>query len=685
MLSNKNYTFEVSLSTEAYSDKKISGAMIGTTKDNKNREIRKEYGFKANKGISFLRTQVTAEYLLESLLQGKVFCHLFNPINERKDGTFGSSQKKDSNFAGSYVIGVDIDYTNFNTVEEFVNALSIKPTFYYTSYSNMVEKEDKKHGLVKCARFRLIYVFDTLIKNPYYFRYLAWNLNRIIETDTGELIEDDCNLRCSQYFNGTCKDNASIILNYGITNNIYSFEDINADDSSYIDFLCNVAYYKSKNKDKKEIILKLLQLATNKDYIYNNKLKKFEEVLSNVSVLTTINVETENRNTLNYEVDLSAETNSSCFSLSTNVILNDYDRLDTEEFMKCSEWESARRQTKYVYRVEKDWVNNLYQYVEPNYFSLFYYTSTMFDGSKRRKNLFQRMCLRRIMNPSISKDEMVVNTIIDIIRFFDNSDGVLNSDFIKRNVESAFSLTIEDIEEQYADTLKWLRNNTKPKRGIIYINKQAHSKETTYLILDEIYDSSISVTGNLKRINEEYEYIVSKTTIYSYLKDRNIKTDSYKLTDEEIYNIVDINDSFRNNLQFLKDNNIKIGRNRLLKIINNKKNNYNISNGDITSIEVTTINSETEKRNTKNNEVIDSSTSEFSVEQVIEKIDNIDVTSFNDSYEGVEEVTYILQNNHHNMNYKVILPKFYDKLNQISKYSQFIADMGYNKIEQMAI
>ena len=98
MFNDSNYLFKVSLSNESYINKEISGAMIGTTKDENNRKIRKQYGYRANKGIGYKEVEVNAETLLNSLINGNVFCHLFNPQQVRKDGTFGSSQKKDENF-----------------------------------------------------------------------------------------------------------------------------------------------------------------------------------------------------------------------------------------------------------------------------------------------------------------------------------------------------------------------------------------------------------------------------------------------------------------------------------------------------------------------------------------------------------------------------------------------------------
>ena len=113
MVTNTNYLFSASISTESYINKEISGAMIGSTKDENNRIIRKKYGYSANKGIGYSECTVTSNELLDKLTNGYVFCHLFNPTTVRKDGTFGSSQKKDDNFTGSYCIGVDIDDTNY--------------------------------------------------------------------------------------------------------------------------------------------------------------------------------------------------------------------------------------------------------------------------------------------------------------------------------------------------------------------------------------------------------------------------------------------------------------------------------------------------------------------------------------------------------------------------------------------
>ena len=564
----KDYSFSVSLSVEAFTDKRISGAMIGTTRDSENRRIRKEYGFKANRGVSFEQTYVTPQSLLDALLEGRVFCHNFHTYRLRKDYTFGSGEKKNDNFTGANVIGVDIDRTDYESAEAFIDMLHLKPTLWYTSYSNMQVDEA---GNSKGARFRLIYVFDERIRTPLYFRYCAWQLNRMIEQDTGEEIKDRCNLNCSQYFNGTNKDNPDVRLNYGITNFIYTLNDISVSESGYIDFLLHYCYYESTDWKRSLFIRYYLKELTGKEYEYNSKKGLFEAVSSSQSSSTTINGEMENDRT--FEVSYSTDPSAYSFSTSTSTILQDWDRLSADDFKRCTQWNKTREQTKYIYRVEKEWDGRSYQSVDDDYFNLYFFTSTMQDGQGRRKTLYQRMCLRRLIDPSITKDEMVVNTLTDILRFFDNSDGVLNADFITRNVESSFNLTLDEIREAYSNTIDYLKKETRPHRGFIY--KDTHTKEVTWQILDEVYNPSWSVADNLEHITQELKYPFSKSTIYDYLKERGIRTDTCKLTDEELYDMLDIEQSYRHNYTTLKQLNVKVADKRLRRIYRQKRNKLN--------------------------------------------------------------------------------------------------------------
>lgn len=552
MYENKDFKFEVSLSSQNFSDKRICGAMIGSTQNKQNREIRKEYGFSANKGISFNRTTLTSTELLDDLLNGKVFCNLFQPEHVNVDGSFGISEKKDDNFVGSSVLCVDIDHTNYTSINEYVDSLTLTPTFYHTTYNNLQSDED---GNFKGLRFRLVYVLDQTIEQPLYFRYCVDKLNKIIEKDTNEPITDDCNLRCSQYFNGTCITNPSLNITYGSSDLVYNLSDIQVSDNDYVDYLCDYCGYKTITTTKtKEIQNELYRLA-NQVYAFDRKTHHF--VLyggEHVPSTTTTTID---------------------YSSDTHKLLYEWDSLDEEHFKKSGIWNYLRNLTKYVYRVEnKMWVDGLYQKIDDGYFKLMYYPKTRKDGEKRRRTLFQRMCLRRVIQPSITKDEMVVNTIIDILKFFDrygqNNSDDLNSSFIKRNIDNCFDMSIEDIMVNYNDSIEYLKRTTRPKKGFIYFDKAAKGHVIEHL-LKKHYDPDLTVQQNIDKIADEEDYSMTPATVYRVLKELGFKISSHKLSDDELLNIIDDNMSRRENLQFLKDNDIKCGNNRLARLLRLKK------------------------------------------------------------------------------------------------------------------
>ena len=597
-----DYTFEVSLSDERLIDKTISDAMIGSTSNYQNRLTRKEYGFKANRGVSFRRTELTCSDLHSAIEEGASFCPLFDtsreiirfskgkqyPIKPRKDGSFSSTFKCNETFLGSYILGVDIDKTGFKNVEEYVSCLSLKPTIYYTTYSNLQPE--------KGARFRLIYVLDKMIDNIYLFRYMATNLNKIIEEDTCEFIYDDCNLKPTQYFNGTCKMNQGIIYSSHNSNIIYSFRDMGYSKNDFINYLTKYCDYRTYDSSHVSNISTLLFSLTNKEYHYNNKkfyindeVRDIREItISELNVLNTtlssINPEMEKQpHLLNKCSEESSPKKPSSINpktekqphLEMDRIFRDWDMLDEESFMKSKAWNKLRNETKYIYRVEKDeWINGIYQFVDDDYFRLPYIIKTKHDGEKRRKTLFQRMCLRKVIKPTITYEELAVGTIIDILRFFDRDmehGNILSSDFIKRNVDTCLTLTVDEIRNQYKTSINWLMKNTRPKRGIIYLNKRCHSKVNTFFILDDLYQNHVSVEKNLHNLNVNLKYRISKSLIYEYLSDRNIKPKvEGRMTDEEAYELIDINLSVRQNMKFFKeyckDKGLTLSEGRLRKL-----------------------------------------------------------------------------------------------------------------------
>lgn len=541
---DQEYKYEVSLSLEAFEDKTISKAMIMSVRSFKNdsadlkaekasrREIRKRYGYK--RGISFDRFTLTSGELLEKLTEGHTVANLYSDVMTRKDGSWGIAEKCDLNFEGSWLVGVDIDETSYKSARDFISTLSLEPTFWYTTYSN----QQGDNG----ARFRMIYALDEKVADKYYFRYVAWNINQMIQKDTDEEIKDNCNLLASQYFNGTNKNAPGIVFDCGISNKVYSFSDFSLSDDSYLDFLKHNCYYKTLNNAKRFDI---------------------QQRIDNFS--------------------------SSCFAVCENketterinpFLVKDMTEMSYDDFMK-----NNRHKYHYFYRTEQEgWAEievegktYYYQPIDTEYIQLPYYPSLQQDQMKRRKKLYLRMCLRRIIMPEIDADTLLYCAYEDRHKFIDNSDGVVSIECLKKNVESCMEKDVDSLREDLKDYIESL---PKPKSGIIFRGGQFKDysdnevlwglqskviKEIRYQEMDRIFDKGKSVNENMK-IMKEKGMEISQKSFYRYLHVKEIKI---KLTDEDLSNLIDKNLSIRDNVKIIKDMGYRISKDRVSKVVKN--------------------------------------------------------------------------------------------------------------------
>ena len=170
--------------------------------------------------MCFKKDELTIEEFLEKATNGYAFSYLFNYDANKKylihtNKKYGYKTlaypeykrgcnkaymkinfKRDEFFDGTQTIFVDIDETCYNSIEEYVNTLPIKPTCCYTTFSNKVNKAGSTS-----IRFRMVYVFDRVL-NKVEFKSIVQNLKNTIEIATKEPIYDVCWLAQSQYFNG---------------------------------------------------------------------------------------------------------------------------------------------------------------------------------------------------------------------------------------------------------------------------------------------------------------------------------------------------------------------------------------------------------------------------------------------------------------------------------------------------
>ena len=374
----RDFLFNVNVSVDSYDSKKDAVESIATL------ELARKNGHK--KKMSFLERTVSIDDFERYITSGYSYCGgLFRFPNDytetfttkdggkyettpyyKDDSSLKAQFKADRNFTCGQVFSIDIDETRFNSPEKYVETLTLKPTFYYTSPSDDVNGKRK---------FRLVYIFEMLLnKEAYDMATKALHLQ--VENDTKEKIKDTCGERYSQYFNGN--KNAQIWTTYNI-----------------------------------------LIVSDLKRIIDENNIKPEEKA--------------ENEGIFGKEIITGMET------LGYDDFMH-YNSLKYEYY-----WSSIRFLPGEEYRVlekGKDFV------------ILFRWGEKFKDGEGRRKRLQKYACLRRIARPDVSPDELLFNLYVDRERFFDNSDGAITLDCLKRKVEIAFSKTLEELREEFKGVIE---------------------------------------------------------------------------------------------------------------------------------------------------------------------------------------------------------------------------------------
>jgi hypothetical protein len=202
------------------------------------------------------------------------------------------------------------------------------------------------------------------------------------------------------------------------------------------------------------------------------------------------------------------------------------------------------------------------------------------------------------MNPAVDADTLLSNAYEDVHRFFE-VDKDLTIDCLVRNVENAMNLSIDDIKANYSENIEYLKSR-KPKSGVIIkvgvskniADRNKVLKGIRWNLIADYYDTNLSVKENLINIKENL-FEVSERTLYNFIKENGIKTDSNKVNDDELRCMLDSNLSVRENMSILKDKGIKVGNKRVMRILNDMKNNTTTIDTNITNTEktnTTTIN-----------------------------------------------------------------------------------------------
>ena len=208
---------------------------------------------------------------------------------------------------------------------------------------------------------------------------------------------------------------------------------------------------------------------------------------------------------------------------------------------------------KYFTAPDIDFNGKDYTRVE-DYMELLYMPKKIEDGNKRRKKLLIRAILRRLIKPEVTPDELLYNMIIDVQRFFDNSDGVLDLDCLMVRVQRAYCADLEEFKAKFVNektcrTRNFKVNpNAENKKSVI---AQARTEITDESIV-ELYDKEKTVKENLEVLKNN-GVDISERRLYSWAKKNGIKTVDGRIKSLDFIDKIDLNLSIRKNLKALQE------------------------------------------------------------------------------------------------------------------------------------
>ena len=319
-------------------------------------------------------------------------------------------------------------------------------------------------------RFRLIYFLDfTIMKSVSFYKMVYYKLASHLEIYSGFIMSDNCMKSPSQQFLGNPKKEITTVYN----NILYELEDIN-------------------------------KLSFN---------ERYEKEMKGVKDTTN------DSNVEDIELNISDE------------MRRDLNNLNDSEFIK--KWSE-----KYFYQMETPvtydddgiarlWDKEYYQ-IKNKFSKVEGRTIPFKHGEKRRVVLLNMISTMLKINPRITDENLVFNTVVERYHFFDNVDGKLNNAWILNAIKNARiddmngrnpivpeNRTFKIQKSHFIDLInKW---NDEGKNGMMVLTNKIRKKINTERV-GALYDFNLSVKENLKWLAEQ-GIVVSQAKLYRLKKD----------------------------------------------------------------------------------------------------------------------------------------------------------------------
>lgn len=358
---------------------------------------------------------------LALLCMGRCLCANY----KHKGDNLRMHEKKADNFISTHFVFVDCDGSDIGATQFCENIKEeYKPSCYYSSYS------DDINGT---RRFHLLWFFDEPL-NYIQAQTTGKFLNSVcVKAAEGKNVAiDTCNNPCQMLF-GAFMPNEK-----GNTNKLYTYNEIISSDEFQEFDMNDVEEKEQKHAHKTK---KTAKNRENVPFIDFNMIKSF---------------------------------------------LGDSDAVFFEKYQNTY----FKGWVNYRYEKADEWLLSpsgiAYQYTDENYFALPYYIHNGHfseSSSESIKNWFMReLAIAMLINQGADINRVAYRLLLKIREQNVDSEGLLDQHAIVSAMERAATMTTQEIEEEYADRLSFLRKVSALKSGII-IRKNKQNKICGYSTL----------------------------------------------------------------------------------------------------------------------------------------------------------------------------------------------------------
>lgn len=425
------------------------------------------------KHMHFIHCKTNVNEFVDKISKGYAYCSVYNNYE------FGISLKKDSNFAYTQVISVDIDKTTIS-LNEALKTLKTTPTMAYNTFSNGVNGK-------YC--YRLVYIFENHIDSIKDAKLYTLSLNEIVSDELN--IKTDSNAsKISQYFNGTNDSNIFV------SDCIYELNDFKLDNN----FINNNKYINTNN---------------NSNNNYNN-----------------IKVQNQNHTTTTHHYSIGV-----ALSKNDTTMKNDYWRLSLTDFLL--KYDSIMPN---IQNTKLDIPSNDEPFIEipsdyreiKRYWYLLVddkgnkldYIRKIKDGEGRRKKLFLNGIIRRLINPQITFANMLHNIVWEFVTYMINDGNKITKQILWDIAKNVMKADLSSYSTLGTTSRKWKVNpyfalkHNMSKREVINkykIGKNNNKKQ----FIGEFYDCSLTDKENIEMM-KGYGFEISLRTLKTWRKENNI-------------------------------------------------------------------------------------------------------------------------------------------------------------------